>query len=100
MLAAGGFDDSAGSNRKVAGLEYWKVGHGDAPFDKKFNLTGEDLTDAIAATEAGLKALRETFIDGRTPLYALPDDNTCRLCDFAGVCRRHEWQGENQEAAQ
>lgn len=88
IFEEGGF---AGSRGEIYGMEYWKVGGGGTPFAKEREIPAKETEAALQATREGLKALREMFVDGGAPLAALPEENTCRLCDFAGICRRHEW---------
>ena len=105
IMAQGGFgNQKAEVGTEVppqdAGLEYCKVGHGDAPFNNAIALKQDELEKIMDAATAGLHALEETFLEKQTPLHALPEKDACRLCDFAGVCRRHEWQGDAEEGGE
>lgn len=93
ILQEGGFGGAGGGKpaAEVHALAYWKIGNGEAPFEKKEPIKAREVPDALEATREGLAALDEIFIKNGAPLAALPEDDTCRLCDFAGICRRHEW---------
>ena len=82
------------SDDLVQRVEYLRLeGH---RFGSQAVLEGEDLHDLIADNGKRLHTVMQQMADG-APLPAWGDDDTCRYCAMAGVCRRDVWQGEATE---
>ncbi len=85
-------------SNKLAGVEFWKAGGGDSPYNKSLSLMDDAAKELVEDTFTGITNLAEHFLENNQPMAALPEVSTCTICDFAGVCRRQVWQGENDES--
>jgi ATP-dependent helicase/nuclease subunit B len=71
-------------SRKELGYEVWDIEQLGEEAKKPF----------MAETEAGLKRLVAYYAGAGAVYAAVPGPNTCKYCDFAGLCRKDEWGGE------
>ena len=90
----------------LSGVELWKVGGtGDSGYARAVNYTHGQRNadpDALAEkAEQGLTRLVNYYHEDNAPFKAYADPLAqCQYCDFAGICRRHEWQKDDEAEAE
>lgn len=77
------------SDDPVQRVEYLRLE--DHRFGSQAALEGEDLHALIGENGKRLQTVMQQIADG-APLPAWGDDDTCRYCAMAGVCRREVWE--------
>ena len=103
LLKNGRYFKDGETTTALGGVELWKVGGtNESGYTCALNYThGERNTDPeglVEKAEEGLTRLANFYLKDNAPFNAYADANDqCKYCDFAGICRRHEWQ---QEGAQ
>ena len=77
---------------KVAALEYWTIGDPTRPAEVKEAVKKQDIPDALAEAEDGLKALAKAFGQATTPYLATPDPDRGGYGEYDHLSRLKEWQ--------
>lgn len=85
------------SNKSISQVEYLRLATSD--FGSKGLVQGEELQNLVAGCSQRLREIVSSLTQG-TPLPAWGDEDTCRHCAMAGLCRREVWiKPENPDTA-
>lgn len=103
LLKKGRYFKEGEQTTDLLGVELWKVGgKGDEAYtcavDYTHGAQNADPDTLVEKAAQGLERLADHYLGQNAPFNAYADlQDQCKYCDFAGICRRHEWQKDTPE---
>lgn len=84
---------SQNETQPINRVEYLNVSNA-RDFTPKFPQTGDDLTELTRQVGTRLQTIMQQLHHGQ-PLPAWEDEDSCKFCDMANLCRMGSWEEQN-----